>query len=55
MTFDLKKVAATGLLTAGLVVVYWQTLTNVVGEGTVITITDSLHAEPQRFYRVKTQ
>jgi len=35
--------------------VYWQTLTNVVGEGTVITITDSLHAEPQRFYRVKTQ
>src|SRR5438045_3123642 len=30
MTFDLKKVAATALLTAGLVVVYWQTLTRLV-------------------------
>ena len=33
--------------------VYWQTLTNVVGDGGVITVTDSIQAEPQQFYRVK--
>ena len=33
--------------------VYWQTLTNVVGDGGVVTVTDSVQAEPQKFYRVK--
>jgi len=35
--------------------VYWQTLTNVVGDGSVITVTDLIQAEPQQFYRVKVQ
>jgi hypothetical protein len=33
--------------------VYWQTLTNVVGDGGVITVTDVVLGEPQQFYRVK--
>jgi hypothetical protein len=33
--------------------VYWQTLTNIIGDGGVITVTDSIQAEPHQFYRVK--
>jgi len=33
--------------------VYWQTLTNMVGDGSVITVTDSTQAGPHQFYRVK--
>ena len=38
--------------TTSLSPIYWQTLTNVVGDGGVITVADSLQAEPQQFYRV---
>ena len=33
--------------------VYWQTLTNMAGDGGVVTVTDSTQAETQQFYRVK--
>ncbi len=33
--------------------VYWQTLTNVVGDGSVISVTDTNQTEAQQFYRVK--
>jgi len=33
----------------------WQTLTNLVGDGSVVTATDSIQAEAQHYYRVKAQ
>jgi hypothetical protein len=33
----------------------WQTLTNLVGDGSVVTATDGIQAQTQQFYRVKTQ
>ncbi len=33
--------------------VYWQTLTNMIGDGSVLTVTDSNQTETQQFYRVK--
>ncbi len=33
----------------------WQTLTNMAGDGGVVTATDSIQSETQQFYRVKAQ
>jgi chitinase len=41
--------------TASLNPVYWQTLTNLVGDGGVFTVSDSVQTAPQQFYRVKAQ
>ena len=35
--------------------VNWQTLTNMIGGGGVLTATDSIQVEAPRFYRVKAQ
>src|SRR5439155_14460015 len=35
--------------------VNWQTLTNMVGNGNVLSATDAIQAETQQFYRVKAQ
>jgi len=35
--------------------VNWQTLTNLVGNGSVVTATNSIQTESQQFYRVKAQ
>ncbi len=35
--------------------VNWQTLTNMIGDGSVITATESIQAEAMQFYRVKVQ
>jgi len=39
--------------TTSLSPIYWQTLTDVVGDGNVITVTDSFQAGSQQFYRVQ--
>jgi hypothetical protein len=39
--------------TTNLSPVYWQTLTNVVGDGSVITVIDTNQTATQQFYRVK--
>ena len=41
--------------TTSLSPVYWQRLTSMVGDGSVMTVTDSLRTELQRFYRIKAQ
>jgi hypothetical protein len=35
--------------------VNWQTLTNMLGDGSVVTATDTIQAETPRFYRVKAE
>ena len=35
--------------------VNWQTLTNMIGDGSVITATESVQAQAMEFYRVKVQ